>query len=141
VRKPRVRLREPIPINAVHPPAPRRVGQHVDQHRIVGVFRRELAGAVQVFRVRALQHVEHRLVEDEMARIAIRRHGFIEVRGVIVQIVDRFTVRVVVETIAELVQARELRVIEAQGLCGRDRCVDEVVAERRDDRPHAVAPA
>ena len=51
-------------------------------------MRLDLARAIEVFGVGALQHVEDRLVEKEVARIAVARERAVEIGGMVVQVVD-----------------------------------------------------
>ncbi len=86
-----------------------------------------------------LQYIEHRLVDHELQRIAVGHDRLVQIFGRVVQIIDGFTIRVVVQAIAQLVQAGELRVIEFQRLRGRNRGRHQIVAERRHHGPCALA--
>ena len=70
MRPPRMRLREPIAEESVHAARPGCFREHVNGSRIRGRVRPDLLRTVQIVGIRVLQHVEDRLVEDEMPRIA-----------------------------------------------------------------------
>ncbi len=127
--------------HADHPSRPWRVGEH--EHRCArnasGWL--ELPREVHVFIVAGTQACVRFGCTHEIQRIVERQHAFGELGRMEMEIVDRLTIRVVVETGAEPLEGQDCFGLESGG-CPQPACdVIQPVTECCHDGPRVVAIA
>ncbi len=120
---------------AAHPTAPGGVGENVDRRPTRRSLGLQPSRLIEIARAGAPELVEQRLGLDEAERIGAREQHAVQRGRMNEQIGFAVAVSVVRDAFAELAQRRNGARVEPQRAGELVRHGDEIVAERRDDRP------